>query len=65
MASYRIEFTRSAKRDLRQFDRSILTRVMAAIDDLLEAPRPASVKKLIGSEHTTRWSAPGSSSLES
>jgi len=54
MASYRIEFTRSAERDLRRLDRSMLARVMAAIDALADEPRPSGVKKLVGSEHTYR-----------
>ena len=54
MASCRIEFTRSAERDLRRLDRSMLARVMAAIDALADEPRPSGVKKLVGSEHTYR-----------
>ncbi|MEK7675450.1 MAG: type II toxin-antitoxin system RelE/ParE family toxin [Verrucomicrobiota bacterium] len=54
MASYRIEFTHSAERDLRRLDRSMLARVMAAIDALSDEPRPSGVKKLVGSELTYR-----------
>jgi len=54
MASYRIEFTRSAERDLRRLDRTMVPRVVAAIDALAEEPRPSGVKKLVGSEHTYR-----------
>ena len=54
MASYKIEFSRSAERDLRRLDRKVLHRVLAAIDGLADNPRPPGVKKLAGSEHTYR-----------
>jgi mRNA interferase RelE/StbE len=54
MASYRIEFTRSAEKDLRRLDRANLFQVLAAIEVLRENPRPAGVKKLVGSDHSFR-----------
>jgi len=54
MASYRIEFARSAERDLHRLDRSVVPRVMAAIEVLANEPSPPGVKKLVGSEHIYR-----------
>ncbi len=54
MASYRLEFTWPAARDLRRLDRLVLARVIAAIEALGAEPRPPHVKKLVGSEHTYR-----------
>lgn len=54
MASLRIEFARSATKDLRAIDRQWIPRIMAAIESLAEDPRPVGCKKLAGSEHTYR-----------
>jgi len=54
MASYPIEFTRPAERDLRRLDRMMVPRVVQAIDALAQEPRPPGVRKLVGSEHTYR-----------
>ena len=54
MASYRIEFRRSIERDLRRIDRANVPAVLSTIDGLGHEPRPAGVKKLVGSQSTWR-----------
>ena len=54
MDSYRIEFARSATKDLRDIDRQWIPRIFAAIEQLAENPLPIGCKKLVGSEHTYR-----------
>jgi len=54
MASLRIEFARSATKDLRAIDRQWIPKILAAIEALAEDPRPDGCKKLTGSEHTYR-----------
>jgi len=46
--SYAIEYTASARRDLRSLDRQIQQRVADKIEDLAENPFPPSVKKFQG-----------------
>ena len=52
MASYRVEFARSAAKDLRGIDRKWIPRIVAAIETLESDPRPVGCKKLVGSDHT-------------
>jgi len=54
MASYRVELTRSAERDLRRVDRSQLVAIYSALERLERDPRPPGVKKLAGAERTYR-----------
>ena len=54
MASLRIEFARSATKDLRGIDRKWIPKIVAEIAGLAEDPRPDGCKKLVGSEHTYR-----------
>jgi len=54
MASWRIEFARSATKDLRGIDRQSIPKILAEIEALSENPRPAGCKKLVGSDHTYR-----------
>ena len=54
MDSYRIEFAREATKDLRRIDRVWIPKIITAIEDLAENPRPVGCKKLVGSEHTFR-----------
>ena len=46
--SYRIEFTPSARRDMRKLPRHIVPRVDERILSLAENPRPHNVEKLTG-----------------
>lgn len=54
MASWQIEFARSATKDLRGIDRKWIPKILAEIEILAEDPRPDGCKKLVGSEHTYR-----------
>lgn len=54
MASFRVEFARSATKDLRGIDRQSIPRILAAIEELTDNPLPIGCKKLVGSEHTYR-----------
>ena len=52
MASFRIEFARSAAKDLRAIDRQWIPKIVAAIEMLADEPRPGGCKKLVGSDFT-------------
>lgn len=54
MASYRVEVTKSANKDLRGIDRQWIPKIFAAIESLQTDPRPTGCKKLVGSQHTYR-----------
>lgn len=54
MDSFRIEFARSATKDLRGIDRQWIPRILAAVEALADDPRPVGCKKLARSEHTFR-----------
>jgi mRNA interferase RelE/StbE len=54
MASYRVELSRSATKDLRAIDRKWIPKIVEAIEALESDPRPQGCKKLVGSDHTYR-----------
>ncbi len=54
MASYRVELTRSAEKDLRRIDRSQTVVIYSALERLENEPRPHGVKKLVGADRTYR-----------
>ncbi|WP_018952846.1 type II toxin-antitoxin system RelE family toxin [Thioalkalivibrio sulfidiphilus] len=54
MASYRIEWKQSARKELRKLDRPLVSRLLKAIESLAKEPRPPGSKKLLGSDHTYR-----------
>jgi mRNA interferase RelE/StbE len=54
MGSYRIEIKSSAAKELEKLPRKMIPRVVTAINELAENPRPHGVKKLAGFEHTYR-----------
>jgi mRNA interferase RelE/StbE len=54
MASFRVELTRSAEKDLRGIDLARLSVVVEAIESLAADPRPPGVKKLAGADRTFR-----------
>jgi mRNA interferase RelE/StbE len=54
MASFQIEWKNSALKELQKLPRQIVTRVVAAVDDLSTDPYPHGVRKLVGSEHAYR-----------
>jgi mRNA interferase RelE/StbE len=51
--SYRVEFTAAAARQVRKLPRPSRDRVLDAIEDLGEDPRPYGAKKLVGEQ--TAW----------
>jgi mRNA interferase RelE/StbE len=54
MDSYRVEFTRSAEKDLRKIDKSRVPAIYDEIERLAAEPRPYGVKKLAGADRTYR-----------
>jgi mRNA interferase RelE/StbE len=49
MASYKIEWKNSAYKELQKLPHPMISRVIAAISDLSNEPRPQGGKKLVGS----------------
>ena len=54
MDSYRIEWKRSAIKELKYLPKEVVVRIVRAVGQLTENPFPAGVKKLVGSERTYR-----------
>ena len=54
MASYRVEISKSAAKDLRGIDRKWIPRIVATIEMLESDAHPSGCKKLVGSDHTYR-----------
>ena len=54
MASYRIAWKNSAKKELKRLDRTVIPKIIAAAESLAADPHPSGHKKLQGSEHTYR-----------
>ncbi len=54
MASYRIEWKRSAKKELRKLPEQARRRVLAAVEGLRKDPRPPGCRKLVGGEGAYR-----------
>ncbi|MDL1912210.1 type II toxin-antitoxin system RelE/ParE family toxin [Chloroflexi bacterium CFX6] len=54
MASYKIEWKNSAYKELQKLPRPMIPRVVAAVSDLANDPRPQGVRKLVGSERSYR-----------
>jgi mRNA interferase RelE/StbE len=54
MESYRIEWKRSAVKELKKLPKEVVLRILQAVEDLPVNPHPTGVRKLIGSEHTYR-----------
>jgi mRNA interferase RelE/StbE len=54
MASYRVEISKSAAKDLRGIDRKWIPRIVATVEMLESDARPSGCKKLVGSDHTYR-----------
>ena len=51
---YRIEFVRSAAKEFRALETKLKRRMSIAIDGLIQEPRPAGVRKLVGHEKLYR-----------
>jgi len=54
MALYKIEWKRSAIKELRSLPRKAIEKILATVEDLTENPRPISSIKLSGTEYTHR-----------
>jgi len=54
MGSYKIEWKRSATRELRRLPREVVSRILQAVEELSTDPYPTGVRKLVGSEQTYR-----------
>ena len=48
MAAYQIEWKESAQKELRRLPKSVVGRIIAAVDLLAENPFPSGVVKLVG-----------------
>lgn len=51
--AYTVTVKRSAQREIRSLDRTVLTRVIRALRSLADEPRPAGCRKLVGPQD--RW----------
>jgi mRNA interferase RelE/StbE len=54
MVSYKIEWRRSIKKDLKGISKTEISKIIGAVESLSEEPRPTKSKKLSGSEFTYR-----------
>ena len=54
MATFQIEWKKSALRELKRLDRKIIPRVISAVESLSTDPFPSGVRKLQGSDNTYR-----------
>jgi mRNA interferase RelE/StbE len=54
MGSYEIRWKHGAARDLRKPDKSVIVRIIAAVEGLAENPVPPDSRKLAGSERNYR-----------
>jgi mRNA interferase RelE/StbE len=54
MDIYRIEWTRSAAKELRKLPRQMIPKLVAAVDNLTSNPYPQGVRKLVGTENSYR-----------
>lgn len=54
MASFEIEWKRSAAKELRKLPSDIMLRIIAAVEGLAADPHPVGARKLEGSEHSYR-----------
>jgi len=54
MASFEIEWKRSATKELRKLPNDMIPRIIAAVEGLAVEPNPVGTRKLEGSEHTYR-----------
>jgi mRNA interferase RelE/StbE len=54
MAFYKIEWKRSASKELRSLPKDVIAEIVTRVTSLGEDPFPLGVKKLAGAEHTYR-----------
>jgi mRNA interferase RelE/StbE len=54
MTSYKIQWKRSAKKELKKLDKQAILRILQAVESLAENPWQSGSKKLIGSDSIYR-----------
>jgi len=54
MATYRIEWKRSAEKELRRLPKAVVPRIVAKVTELADDPHPPGSRKLYGASHTYR-----------
>lgn len=54
MGSYKIEWKRSAVKELRNLPKDVVAKIVQAVEQLSVNPYPSGVKKLTSTEHTYR-----------
>jgi mRNA interferase RelE/StbE len=54
MSLYKIEWRRSAKKELKKLDKQIIPKILQAVENLADNPYPSNCKKLIGSDSIYR-----------
>ncbi|MGZ5437996.1 MAG: type II toxin-antitoxin system RelE family toxin [Pyrinomonadaceae bacterium] len=54
MASYNIEWKKSAIKELRNLPKEVIPRIITVVGELSSNPFPDGIKKLRGAEHTYR-----------
>lgn len=54
MISYKVEWKKSAVKELRSLDKPVIQKIIAAVEKLSENPFEEGVKKLVGSNQTYR-----------
>ena len=54
MDTYKIEWRRSAIKELEKLPRPIISKIVSAVDNLSSNPYPEGVRKLVGSENSYR-----------
>jgi len=54
MASYKVLLKKSVEKDLRKIDRSQVSKIVSAIQEMAEDPYPSGSRKLVGSTKTFR-----------
>ena len=54
MASYRIEWKQSARKELKKLQKKAIVRILQAVETLSDNPHPPGSRKLYGAEYTYR-----------
>ena len=54
MASFQVEWKRSAEKELEKLPKQVIAKVLTAVGELSNDPFPHGVRKLVGSEHSYR-----------
>ncbi len=54
MASYRIEWKKSARKELKKLDKPIIPRILKLVETLAQDPYPPGSRKIIGARKTFR-----------